>query len=78
MNTNDRGGGIFVCNVLVAIVMNIMIPNHNIPRDPPVDCFGRIINKEYCDNVVNGISVLLQLLDHGDEKYVHNKKYKIY
>jgi serine/threonine protein kinase len=75
MNTNDRGGGIFVCNVLVAIVMNIMIPNHNRPQDPPVDCFGRIINKEYCDKVVNGISVLLQLLDHGDEKYVHNKNY---
>ena len=77
INTNDRGGGIFVCNVLVAIVMNIMIPNHNQPLDPPVDCFGRIINKEYCDKVVNGISVLLQLLDHDhvDEKYVHNKNY---
>jgi serine/threonine protein kinase len=78
INTSDRGGGIFVCNVLVAIVMNIMIPNHNIPRDPPVDCFGRIINKEYCDKVVNGISVLLQLLSEGalgDERYVHNKGY---
>jgi hypothetical protein len=72
INTSDRGGGIFVCNVLVAIVMNIMIPNHNIPRDPPVDCFGRIINKEYCDKVVNGISVLLQLLS---EKYVNNTRY---
>jgi len=72
VNTRDRNGGIFVCNVLVAIVMNIMIPNHNIPRDPPVDCFGRIINKDYCDKVVNGISVLLQLLD---ESYVDNGVY---
>lgn len=72
VNTRDRNGGTFVCNVLVAIVMNIMIPNHNIPRDPPVDCFGRIINKEYCDKVVNGISVLLQLLD---ESYVANGVY---
>jgi len=75
INTSDRGGGIFVCNVLVAIVMNIMIPNHNRPLDPPLDCFGRIINKEYCDKVVNGISVLLQLLSEGDERYVHNKGY---
>jgi serine/threonine protein kinase len=78
INTSDRGGGIFVCNVLVAIVMNIMIPNHNRPLDPPLDCFGRIINKEYCDKVVNGISVLLKLLSEGalgDERYVHNKGY---
>jgi serine/threonine protein kinase len=67
---------LFVWNVLVAIVMNIIIPNHNQPLDPPVDCFNRVINKEYCDKVVNGISVLLRLLAENYDpikKYSHSK-----
>jgi serine/threonine protein kinase len=64
--------GSFVYNTLLAIVMNILIPNNNQPRDPPVDCFDRVINKVYCDKVVNGMSVLSRLLS---ESYVPNDKY---
>lgn len=68
--------GSFVYNTLLAIVMNILIPNNNQPRDPPVDCFDRVINKVYCDKVVNGMSVLSRLLSESyvlNDKYTHSK-----
>jgi len=64
--------GLFVYNTLFVVVMNILLPNYHEPRDPPVDCFGRPINKEYCDKVVNGLSVLSILLS---ESYVPNEEY---
>ncbi len=61
--------GLFVYNTLFVVVMNILLPNYNEPRDPPVDCFGRPINKEYCDKVVNGLSVLSRLLSESYVSY---------
>jgi hypothetical protein len=56
--------------------MNILLPNYSTPKKPPVDCFGRPINKEYCDKVVNGLSVLSILLSESfvpNDKYTHSK-----
>jgi hypothetical protein len=68
--------GLFAYNILLVVVMNILLPNHHIPDDPPVDCFGRLINKEYCDKVVNGLSALSRLLSDSfvpNEAYTHSK-----
>lgn len=64
--------GLFVYNTLLVVVMNILLPNYGTPAELPVDCSGRRINKEYCDKVVNGLSVLSRLLS---ESYVQNEDY---
>ena len=68
----ELDSGLFVYNILLVVVMNILLPNYNTPKETPVDCFGRVINKEYCDKVVNGLSALSTLLS---DSYVPNTTY---
>jgi hypothetical protein len=53
----------FTYHGLFAIVMNMLIPNYDVPNDPPVDARGVIINAQYCANVMYGIKVLLEFQD---------------
>ena len=71
-----RTDNLFCCNALLVIVMNIMIPNFNRPAPTPIDCFGKPINKEYCDKVVNGLTALTQLFSENyipSDRYTHSK-----
>jgi serine/threonine protein kinase len=71
-----RTDNLFCCNALLVIVMNIMIPNFYRPAPTPIDCFGKPINKEYCDKVVNGLTALTQLFSENyipSDRYTHSK-----
>lgn len=71
-----RTDNLFCFNALLVIVMNILIPNFNNPADIPIDCFGKPINKEYCDKVVNGLTALTQLFSENyipSAGYTHSK-----
>jgi hypothetical protein len=72
-NPNLPLDNLFCYNAILLIVMNIMIPNFDNPQAIPIDCFGKPINKEYCDKVVNGLTLLLQLFA---ESFIPNQRYR--
>ena len=67
----------FTYNALLLIVMNIITQNSQTQQNYyPIDRFGKRINKEYCDKVVNGLTALTQLFDESfvpNERYTHSK-----
>ena len=66
----------FTYNALLLIVMNIITQNSQTHQNYyPIDCFGKRINKDYCDKVVNALTALLLLFDHSsiaNETYTDN------